>query len=233
MGAIADDFPKPLLPITNDRSALDLIIEKLREIDVGQIFIATNLKFEKHFRAWLTATGLTNVEVMVEPSTSEKNKFGAVRALSVLASQLPVDDYMILAGDNIFNGNLRGMISLYERLRKPIVAVISAENEEQVKRGSVVTLNGNMKILNFEEKPTHPTSVLIGVAIYLMPYQTLVRTRDYVAEGGRNDEPGHFISWLCKREDVYAYRLKGLFWDIGSVEEYEKTRREFSDSQRE
>jgi glucose-1-phosphate thymidylyltransferase len=232
MRPITDDLPKPLLPITGDRAALDLIIGKLREVDVGQIFISTNLKFEKPFRAWVTAAGFADVEVKVEPSTSEENKLGAVRALSVLVSQLPVDDYLILAGDNIFNGSLRGMISLYKRLRKPIVAVIPAESEEQVKRGSVVTLDSNMKIINFEEKPTHPTGVFIGVAIYLMPYRTLVRTQEYISEGGRNDEPGHFINWLCKREDVYAYRLEGRFWDIGSAEEYERTRREFPGSQR-
>jgi glucose-1-phosphate thymidylyltransferase len=233
MRPITDDFPKPLLPITNHDSALDLIVDKLSEIDVDRIFISTNLKFERHFRAWVTATGFANVDVMVEPSTSEQNKLGAIRALSDLVSQLPVDDYLILAGDNIFNGSLRGIISLYDKLRKPLVAVIAAENKEQVTRGSTVTLDRNMKVLKFEEKPTHPTSALIGVAIYLMPYQTLLRTREYLTKGGRTDEPGYFISWLCEKEDVYAYRLEGRFWDIGSTEEYERTRLEFTNSQRE
>jgi glucose-1-phosphate thymidylyltransferase len=232
MRPITNDFPKPLLLITNHRSALDLIVDKLREIEIGRIFISTNLKFEKHFQAWVSARGVANVDVIVEPSTSERNKLGAVRALSVLVSQLPVDNYLILAGDNIFSGSLHGMISLYDRLKKPIVAVTSAENEEQVKRGSAVTLDDNMKILNFEEKPSNPTGALIGVALYIMPYQTLVRTREYIAEGGRNDEPGYFITWLCEREDVYAYRLEGRFWDIGSTEEYERTKREFLNSQR-
>lgn len=94
--------------------------------------------------------------------------------------------------------------------------------------GSTVTLDHDMRVVGFEEKPTHPTGRVIGACIYILPFRSLRRTVEYLDQGGRSDEPGNFIAWLCKKV-VYGFKLKERVWDIGSMEEYERTQREFAE----
>jgi len=226
MWPITRDFPKPLLPI-NGRPAIDYIVDKLLEIDVAKIFVSTNLKFEKQFQTWLAEKTTGKIEIVAERSMSENEKLGATRALSELAYRLPPDDYVIVAGDNIFKDSLKAMVAFYSRVRKSVVAIFDAEDSDQARRGSTVSLDQDMRIVSFEEKPTHPTGQVIGACIYILSYPILLRTEEYLSQGGRSDEPGNFIAWLCKKETVFGLKLRERVWDIGSMEEYERTQREF------
>jgi glucose-1-phosphate thymidylyltransferase len=80
---------------------------------------------------------------------------------------------------------------------------------------NIAYAEGN-RIINFEEKPKRPTTRLVGACIYMLPYKSLLRTRQYLEEGGERDDPGCFISWLCRQEEVYAYMLDSYVWDIGT-----------------
>lgn len=220
------DISKPLLPVSG-RPAIDHILDKVREVDVTEIVISTNLRFRDQFQTWLDERRLSNVEIVAEQSVSEEGKLGAVGALLKLTEVIEPDDYLILAGDNLFTASLTGMVAFYNHTRKPIVAVYDARNVEQVRTGSAVTLDEDMRIISFEEKPKDPETNTIGACMYVFPYRTLLRTREYVDQGGKKDEPGNFVAWLCANEIVYGYRPGGILWDIGTIEEYERTKREF------
>lgn len=226
MWPITHDFPKPLLPVSG-RPAIDYIIDKLLEISVDKIFVSTNLKFEKPFQTWLASKPPDRIEIIVERSRSEGEKLGAIRALAELVNQLPVDDYVILAGDNIFSDSLEAMVRFYGRVKRSVIAIFDAEDSNQLRRASSVSLAQDMRIVSFEEKPTHPTGRIIGASIYILPYPTLLRTGEYLSQGGESDEPGNFVAWLCKKETVYGFKLREPVWDIGQIEEYERTQREF------
>jgi len=145
----------------------------------------------------------------------------------------PPDGYLIVAGDNIFTAGIRGMIDFYKQKKAPVIAVIKARSMEDVVRCSSVVLEKSMKIARLEEKPAKPKSMLIGACIYALPYGSLLRTSEYLQDGGERDGPGNFMEWLCERETVYGYMLPGRFWDIGTIESYEELRREFQAKDRE
>lgn len=225
MWPVTRSIPKPLLPVSG-RPAIDHILDKVREVDATEIIISTNLKFKDQFQTWLSQRKRGIVKIVAEESVSEEEKLGAVGALSRLTEVIEPDDYLILAGDNLFTASLTGMTAFYRQTRKPIVAVYDSKDVEQVRAGSTVTLGKDMRILKFEEKPKHPESNTIGACMYVFPYRTLLMTRDYINQGGKKDEPGNFVAWLCASEIVYAYRPGGILWDIGTKEEYERAKRE-------
>jgi len=49
----------------------------------------------------------------------------------------------------------------------------------------------------------------------------------YLAQGNKPDAPGYFIQWLYKQKDVYAYRMNGQCYDIGTPESYEEVQNIF------
>lgn len=228
LGPLAKDVPKPLLPI-GGKPAIDHIIAKLLEVGVAETTVSTNLKFEMQFVSWLRKRKLSNVRIEVERSKTEAQKFGAIGGIARLIKHLSNDDYFVVAGDNVFTDSLRSMTEFFREVNKPVVAGYHAANLTQLKLGSSVTTDTNGRIVQFEEKPVNPDlSKPVGACIYLLAHNALLKTKDYVDEGMNPDEPGRFISWLSKREDVYLHILKGRLWDIGSVDEYERAKREFT-----
>jgi len=226
MWPLTRDFPKTLLPIEG-RPAMDYILDRLLETDVNAIIVSTNLKFKPRFEAWRKDKRIGLIEIVAETSRSEDEKLGAVGALAELAAKLEPDDYLIIAGDNIFTAGIRGMIDFYKEKKAPVVAVIKARSADEVLRGSSVLLEKDMRIAQFKEKPMKVETMLIGACIYILPYRAFLRTREYLQEGEDRDAPGNFMEWLCKREKVYGYLLPGRLWDIGTIEGYEELKREF------
>lgn len=227
MWPLTKDFPKTLLPIEG-RPAIDYILDRLLEIDVNTVIVSTNLKFKPLFETWLREKRVASIEIRAETSRCEDEKPGAVRALAELSSKLKPDDYLIIAGDNVFTAGIRGMIDFYKEKRATVMAVIKAGSIDEVLRGSSIILENDMRIARFKEKPAKVESMLLGVCIYILPYRTLLRTSEYIQEGGSRDEPGRFMEWLCGKEAVYGYMLQGRLWDIGTIEGYEKLKREFA-----
>lgn len=94
------------------------------------------------------------------------------------------------------------MVAFYKQTRKPIVGVYEASSAEQVRTGSAVILADDMRIVSFVEKPERPETRVIGACIYLFSHRTLLRTGEYIDQGGERDEPGNFIAWLCLHEEA-------------------------------
>ncbi len=59
-----------------------------------------------------------------------------------------------------------------------------AEDSDQARRGSIVTLDHEMRIVGFQEKPLHPTGQVIGACIYILPFPTLQRTDEFCVKEG-------------------------------------------------
>ena len=227
MGQLAVELPKSLLPIAG-RPAIDYILEKLNEVVPEKILLTTNLRFKQEFESYLASKPPMNVEIVVEQSRSEEEKLGAVGALAELVPKLEPGDYLVICGDNIFTSNLTGMLKCYRQKRKAVVAVYHQKSLEEVKLGSAVTLGSDNRVLSFEEKPKKPTTTVVGACIYILPYESLLRTKEYLDLGGSRDEPGNFIAWLCTQEEVYAYMFPSYIWDIGTPKGYEELQKQFT-----
>ena len=53
LGKLGENLPKPLLPLTDDMTVLDNLLENVRsQIPEEDMVIVTNQKFEPTFREW-------------------------------------------------------------------------------------------------------------------------------------------------------------------------------------
>ena len=78
-----------------------------------------------------------------------------------------------------------------------------------------------------EEKPAEPKSEWGIYATYFYGKDILPLIDTYLEEGNSPDAPGNFPSWLYKRMPVYAFKGDGECIDIGTLENYEKTCKEY------
>jgi glucose-1-phosphate thymidylyltransferase len=216
---LTKDRPKPLLPI-GDLCIIDYIISKIRELDVKEIIISTNKKFEGNFLDWACERGLKDLRIVPEPSCNEEEKLGPIKALELVLKELPPDDYLIAAGDNLFSLDLRLMAAYYRKIRSPVIALYDVGSLELSRRYACVELNKDGRIIGFEEKPERPRSTLASTGIYLLPWDSISKITSYLAEGNPPDPIGRFIGWLASHGAAYGFKFSGYWYDIGSIETY-------------
>ncbi|WP_297486569.1 NDP-sugar synthase [Thermococcus sp.] len=209
---ITKDKPKALLPV-GEKTILDYIMEKVGELGF-ETHISTNRFFEAHFRPYAEKYG---VGLIVEDTLHEEEKLGTVGAMKKAVNELGLDDYLVVAGDNLFSFSPSDFLRAYDG--RTLIAVYDVGDLELAKRYGVVVLEGD-KVLSFQEKPAQPQSTLISTGVYVFPRGVMELIGEY-SSNGNGDSPGYFLQWLLERgEEIKAYRFSDYWYDIGSADSY-------------
>jgi len=212
--------PKQLL-LVGGRPIIEYIMEKLEtQKEINKIIISTNEKFEENFKEWLLGyKSSKNIELIIEPTLSEKNKFGSVGALGYLIKKKSIDEeLMIIGGDNLFEFALRDLINYYREKKGDVVALYDLKSIQKARSYGVAKVDEEMRIIDFVEKPENPPSTLVSTACYVLSQEGIRGILTYLNAGENPDAIGFFIKWLIKRERVFGFVFSGKWFDIGSLE---------------
>ena len=130
---------------------------------------------------------------------------------------------MVLAGDNLFDFNLKDFVT-QAKTKRPhgVLATFDVKDRELAKQYGLVKLAADGKITAFYEKPKDPPTTLASCGIYWLPAETRVFLDRYMQEGHNADQPGHFMRWLAENDKLYGASLTGRWFDIGDLESYNK-----------
>jgi glucose-1-phosphate thymidylyltransferase len=222
------DRPKALLEV-GGRPMLDHVLERLEAMGVDETIVVTNAKFTPHFEEW--AEGKERVRVVNDGTTSNEDRLGAIGDIAFVLDELRIDDdLVVIAGDNLFSENVSGFAEFGRRVDAPVLAVHDMNDLSKMHEYNHVELDEHDRITFFEEKPAEPRSTLAGVALYYYPRTALPLIRRYLDEGKNPDQPGRLVEWLYPRTTVYAWRLPGIWYDIGSAETLQQADTIFSQS---
>jgi len=226
--------PKPLLPVAG-RPMMEHVLDNLMPIEeIDEIFIVTNEKFAGHFTRWAedykTGNRVRPITVINDHSTDDSNKLGAIGDMNLVlkAGQID-DDIVVVGGDNLFSQSLERFGEFCRERKTPVTGVYDVGSLEESRKYGVIAVNDHEQIDFFEEKPAQPKSTLIGIALYYYPRATLQLIRQYLAEGNNPDQPGRLVQWMYQRTPFYAWRVPGMWFDVGSKETLEEADRIFSD----
>ena len=225
--------PKPLLPVAG-KPMVEYVLDNLAPIGgIDRVIVVTNAKFAGHFQKWADNYRATksklNFTVVNDGSTDDSNKLGAIGDIHYVIQKESVDDdIIIVAGDNLFSDKLGDFGKFIREKNAPVLAVYDVGNLEEIKKYNSISIDGQGKIMFFEEKPKEPKSTLTGIALYYYPRATLALIKQYIAEGNNPDQPGRLVQWLYPRTPVYTWRVPGLWYDIGSKETLEEANKIFA-----
>ncbi|NOX71585.1 MAG: nucleotidyltransferase family protein, partial [Candidatus Micrarchaeota archaeon] len=173
---LTKNYPKPLLKVGN-KAIIDHIIEKVLEVeDIERIYITTNSAFEMHFSNELNEhLSKENIDLVIEPSSSEENKLGSLGAINHIIKKEGIDDdLLVVAGDNLFGFNINDLVSYYKENGRPVIAFYDIKDMEKVRnRYGNVKLDESGKVIDFVEKPASPHSTLVSTGCYIFPKRIL------------------------------------------------------------
>jgi glucose-1-phosphate thymidylyltransferase len=209
------DRPKHLLEV-GGRPILEQLLERLPLAELDAIYVVTNAKFAPLFREWADEYP-ANVVVIDDGTSTEEDRLGAIGDLAlVIAGEHLDDDLLVAAGDSLFTERLDGFVRFGRERAAVATAVYDVGDLDAMKRLSLVAVAEDSRVTSFEEKPERPTSTLAGIALYFFPRTALPLVAEYLAEGNNPDQPGRLLAWLYRRTPVYAWRVPGLWLDIGT-----------------
>jgi glucose-1-phosphate thymidylyltransferase len=215
---LTKDRPKPLLEL-GGRPLVDWILDRIGEVEeVDDVHLVTNAKFAAAFEAW-APPGLV---VHDDGTASDDDKLGAVGDLAFVLERtgLQDDDLLVIAGDNLFDFDLRGFVRFWRaKGRASALALHDVADPALARKYGIVELDADDRVVSFVEKPDDPPSTLAATATYLFHGDHVALVPRYLDEGNSPDQPGRFVAWLQEREPVYGYRFEGEWLDIGDHEQ--------------
>jgi glucose-1-phosphate thymidylyltransferase len=223
------DRPKALLPV-GGKPILEHLLDRLAEIrGLGEIHVVTNSRFAEAFRKWAGRSG-SDVRILDDGTVDEDTRLGAIGDLELaIRSEAIDDDLLVLAGDNLFTESFAPFAEFGREKGAPALGVYDVGDLAVVRgRYNAIELGGDDRVVFFEEKPERPTSTLTGIALYFYPRSSLPLVGRYLEEGNNADQPGRLVQWLYPRTPVYAWRVPGRWYDVGSEETLAEADRAFS-----
>ena len=226
---LTKNFPKPLLKI-NNKPIISYIVERLEELkEISTIYIVTNQRYFHHFESWKNqANTKIPIEIINDQTETEETKLGGIGDIVfTIKNKNTNDDLLIIAGDNIFDFSLQPMMRYFQQHKKDTISLVEKDNIEELKRGGIVTLDKNNKIIKFIEKPKHPPTNLYSNCLYIFTKDTVRLYQIYLEQGNNPDQPGRFVQWLYTRKEVHGFVNKGRIFDIGTHESLKRARKEF------
>ena len=225
---ITIDKPKALLDIRGKKKVIDFIIKSLPK-ETSSIYLITNNKFYNQFEDWNNKKGSQglNTKILNDNTNSNETRLGGIGDLMLAIKEAESDDLLIIASDNIFNFSLQEAYNHFKAKKRDMILVCDIKDKELAKSFGVLSIDSDNRITKFEEKPKNPETSLISTAIYFLKKESLNLIDEYLEEGNSREGVGYFIKWLAKNKEVYAFKAEGLWFDIGTLEAYNKVREIF------
>ena len=229
MYPITNDVPKGLLDV-GGAPILTHIVSRVGELEnVTEVVVVTNARFAQQFETWkATEQPSVRVTILNDGTTTNENRLGAIGDLAFALEHVPLrgEDAVVVAGDNLFDFDLRPVQREFLRRRKTTLIVRHVKDHGVPSRYNDVKVEPDGRISQFREKPAQPETDFTAIALYFFPPYPLELLGEYLKDGNP-DAPGHFIAWLVERVPCYAEYLPGRWYDVGSVKNLEDARARF------
>ena len=219
------NFPKPLLEV-GGKKIIDHLLEDGERSGIERFIVVSNHKFISLFREW--AEGKENVMVLDDGSVDNEHRIGAVKDIEFAIEKAGInDDTLILAGDNVLDFSLSSFIEYGKKKGTSCIMRHRETDKARLRKTGVVTIDQSDLVLSMEEKPKEPKSEWAVPPFYYYVKEDLPLIKEGIENGCGTDAPGSFVSYLAEKRPVHAFLMPGKRFDVGSIEGYEKIRKEY------
>ncbi len=209
-------IPKPLLPIGR-KPILEIIIERLRDHDFGEIILTVEYKAELIRSYFRDGNGLG-----VKISYHQENKFsGTAGPVKQVEHLLDGEPFVTMNGDLLTDLDFSKMYQTHLDQSSELT-IATAGHTVTLPYGVIDTQDD--KIVSIREKPT--LKFLINAGIYILSPSTL----DTIPRNEPFDMPDLIQSLVDQERAVGTYFIDGEWQDLGTMESYEKVNSENDDS---
>jgi glucose-1-phosphate adenylyltransferase len=133
--------------------------------------------------------------------------------------QIGADTVLVLGGDHVYKMDYRPMIAAHRRTGADLTIAVLPVTPAEASRMGVCTLDGDGRIVDWEEKAAEPRGNLASMGVYVFDRAALHRwLASEMADFGHDVIP----AMLAEGAKVYGHQFDGYWRDVGTVEAYWK-----------
>lgn len=226
---LTENFPKPLLKV-GERNILERLLDDIDPLpEVDEHVIVTNHKFAPIFEEWLKSTNYTKPITIIDDGTSTNDtRLGAVRDLLLAIDRRNIDDdIMVIAADNILEFSLKGFVDFFKEKGTSVIMCHHEPELKKLQRTGVIAVDGDMKVLEMQEKPEVPVSNWAVPPFYIYSKSDLPLIKNCLENGCGFDAPGNLAHYLADASTLHAWPMPAPRFDIGSMDSYKEAQQKY------
>ncbi len=141
----------------------------------------------------------------------------AVRRNMDFVEEQRVDTVLILAGDHIYKMDYQQMLRFHQQTNADVTVAVRRVSPFETYRFGIVSVENDMRVSGFKEKPRRSRETLASMGIYAFKYEVL---RELLTQDGLNDFGRDVLPSILRTHKVYAYTFEGYWADVGTLQAY-------------
>ncbi len=139
---------------------------------------------------------------------------------------------LILSGDHLYQMDYNLMLDFHKLMKADLTVAVKTVPLAEASRFGIMTVDDEMRVTKFTEKPRQPDSDLASMGIYIFTWpvlrEALLRDHEDPAsehDFGKNVIPG----LLAEKNRLFAYVFTRYWKDVGTIPSYYATQMELLD----
>lgn len=170
--------------------------------------------------------GLQDVRIRYQPN---EESLGSAHSVCIIMEYYDIrEPVLVVQGDLLFSIDIAELWNFHQRVDAFMTIVIKELESGELHHYGVAELDESMRIKRFVEKPKRPEeapSRYINTGIYVLSssFREFMNSEEALAlkQKGMMDFGQHIIPLaIQKTNSVYAYILKGYWFDVGTPEKF-------------
>lgn len=150
-----------------------------------------------------------------------------------------IDEYdpdyvLILSGDHLYQMDYNLMLDFHKLMGSDLTVAVKTVPWEEASRFGIMSVDEEMRITRFSEKPKNPDSNLASMGIYIFTWNVLRQALldDHEDKQSEHDYGKNIIpTLLSQKKNLYAYVFSGYWKDVGTIPSYYTTQMELLDAE--
>ena len=207
-------LPKPLVPI-GEISIIEMVLRQLHYYGFRKIIICVGHKAEL-IMAVLGNGDKLGLDIIYHKEDKPLGTIGAISQIEELE-----ENFLVMNGDICTNLNFREFYDIH-LMNDAVATICGYARQGKIEFGVLEVDESEGEIVGFEEKPTYNYLVSMGVNAF---HKAVI---DLIPKGGYFGFDDMMQKLLMKKIDIKYYNFDGLWYDVGSVDDYEVMLQDFN-----
>ena len=244
LSPLTDERAKPAVPFLGTYRLIDFTLSNLVHSGINDVWVIEQYLphgLNDHLsggRPWdldRTRGGL----VVMPPFASAENEEGefaqgnahALAQHAHLIREFGADLVLVLSADHVYRLDYSDVIRQHvERGASVTMVTTELEDEQQATRFGNVRAAKNGKVSEFAYKPDEPLGRTVTAEVFVYDAPIMLSTLEALAkEGELGDYGEQLLPALVARGDAHAFPMHGYWMDVGTLDAYLQTHRDFLD----
>lgn len=227
LGVLTDHRAAAALPIGSCYRAIDFTLSNMSNSGIGKVAVLTqynarSLRDHLISSKWWDFGRKQGGLFVFTPFTSntESNWFRGT-ADSIYQNMTFLmrsnEEYVIItSGDSIYKMDYRQILERHIEKGADITVAYQRMDGKDLSKFGILQLDGQERVLDFEEKPERPQTNAASLGIYVISRKLLINLLNQVVPEGRYGLVKDILVRFCRTLKIYGYEFNGYWNAIGA-----------------